>query len=679
MSLELPSSPSLGRVSSRGRADIVRSDLEERQAIATLNAVDAIKRMVELPSMRLVSQRAARWTTAYIDRNRLVQDPMGDAAQRKLVRPWSVEERALFADKFLVHHKDFQRIAQHLPDRTVPEVVRHYYAIQRDDSFAHTRRKYQLRKRRDKAEENAAAARQAGFGMSITTALPPAAGGAGMGSFGARLLQPEGSLLPGAFIAGEKSERSSGRGGFNRTWSRSSVQADADSTDGAAVSDAAGQLTLHGTKGSRSRGTGRDRKGASFSREGVRGRTRVGPCSFFSTLMVVSNLEPVNPEPPVPTARATRTAPAKAKDAYVSLLDHLQELAMQERRYAKVIEDVEPEEEDAGAASEVHEEDVEEEDNDSADFDPFHGKTVANGPRCRGRGRLPHASTDAKFVEAIKLHGRDWVAVAAHVGNRTPGAARLYWSRHAERLGLVTPGEESEEAMSGDCHTSERPAGSTAEMDAKPTGGGRQRGKPSFWTAEEKQAMMAAYSTHGRDWNRLQEAVPTKTMTQIRNYYQNYRTKVFDPIVLPPGVAGRSRRTRQKASPAPSSQRANGNHGAAIAEGVGQQHQRQYALLLQVLAQQRAALANMAGAPTSPSGDQMFKFMAMMQSTSMAMHMNTALQLQQAAQLLPTMPMAVPPSSADGGQSILTPQAPTNEEKDVEDDDGDANMQDVTD
>ncbi len=31
---------------------------------------------------------------------------------------------------------------------------------------------------------------------------------------------------------------------------------------------------------------------------------------------------------------------------------------------------------------------------------------------------------------------------------------------------------------------------------------------------------------HGRSWARLAEAVPTKTLTQIKNYYQNYKVKV---------------------------------------------------------------------------------------------------------------------------------------------------------
>ena len=31
---------------------------------------------------------------------------------------------------------------------------------------------------------------------------------------------------------------------------------------------------------------------------------------------------------------------------------------------------------------------------------------------------------------------------------------------------------------------------------------------------------------HGRKWAQLEAAVPTKTATQIKNYYQNYKTKV---------------------------------------------------------------------------------------------------------------------------------------------------------
>ena len=31
---------------------------------------------------------------------------------------------------------------------------------------------------------------------------------------------------------------------------------------------------------------------------------------------------------------------------------------------------------------------------------------------------------------------------------------------------------------------------------------------------------------YGRDWAKLAAAVPSKTLTQIKNYYQNYKVKV---------------------------------------------------------------------------------------------------------------------------------------------------------
>ena len=36
----------------------------------------------------------------------------------------------------------------------------------------------------------------------------------------------------------------------------------------------------------------------------------------------------------------------------------------------------------------------------------------------------------------------------------------------------------------------------------------------------------ACVQVHGRDWKRLGQAVPNKTETQIKNYFQNYKTKV---------------------------------------------------------------------------------------------------------------------------------------------------------
>lgn len=105
---------------------------------------------LQLPNMRMLSPRAARWVTLYQDRNGLVPDPCAELDAEQWVRPWSPDELRTFSEKFLAYHKDFQRIATYLPGRTVPEVVRCYYAVQRSEEFETTRRKWQLRKRREK-------------------------------------------------------------------------------------------------------------------------------------------------------------------------------------------------------------------------------------------------------------------------------------------------------------------------------------------------------------------------------------------------------------------------------------------------------------------------------------------------------------------------------------------------
>lgn len=171
LSLQQPTSPSMGR---RGRSgDIVRSDLEEKQAIATLQAIELVKHMVDLPAQTLHSPRAARWVRQYKDYNRLVEDPVAEERYRSSVRPWTEDEKRLFMERFLVHHKDFGRILPHLPGRSMPELIQLFYRIQRSDEFSHTRRKYQMRKRREKVEENTAQRANGIMGMMGIAELAP--------------------------------------------------------------------------------------------------------------------------------------------------------------------------------------------------------------------------------------------------------------------------------------------------------------------------------------------------------------------------------------------------------------------------------------------------------------------------------------------------------------------------
>ena len=118
-------SPTRGN-SSRG---VVRSDLEERIAIATLQAVESVKSMTTLPTQIVATERSSRWTKGYLDWNRLIRDPQADFEMEDVVRPWSQREKEVFAEKFLLFHKDFARIGKYLPNRTVPEIVKFFYSV----------------------------------------------------------------------------------------------------------------------------------------------------------------------------------------------------------------------------------------------------------------------------------------------------------------------------------------------------------------------------------------------------------------------------------------------------------------------------------------------------------------------------------------------------------------------
>ena len=48
----------------------------------------------------------------------------------------------------------------------------------------------------------------------------------------------------------------------------------------------------------------------------------------------------------------------------------------------------------------------------------------------------------------------------------------------------------------------------------------------SRYIIDDSSRICGDWQVCGRDWGRLQEAVPKKTMTQIKNYYQNYKLKV---------------------------------------------------------------------------------------------------------------------------------------------------------
>ena len=81
--------------------------------------------------------------------NALVEDPVAAEQERKIMNPWSPEEKKIFLEKYLLLGKNLRRIATFLEYKTVADCVQFYYLNQKSEDFEKVHRKHLLKKRRD--------------------------------------------------------------------------------------------------------------------------------------------------------------------------------------------------------------------------------------------------------------------------------------------------------------------------------------------------------------------------------------------------------------------------------------------------------------------------------------------------------------------------------------------------
>lgn len=77
------------------------------------------------------------------------------------------------------------------------------------------------------------------------------------------------------------------------------------------------------------------------------------------------------------------------------------------------------------------------------------------------------------------------------------------------------------------------PTANGTDVPAKPT--------KSHWTDDEKSKFKQYLSTYGKDWNKIAEFITTKSTSQIKNYFQNYRVKLKLDELLPEGERSKRR------------------------------------------------------------------------------------------------------------------------------------------
>jgi hypothetical protein len=107
-----------------------------------------------------------------------------------------------------------------------------------------------------------------------------------------------------------------------------------------------------------------------------------------------------------------------------------------------------------------------------------------------------------------------------------------------------------------------------------PKRGAAARINTSHWTDEEKAKFKALLQVHGKDWKALASGIPSKTVNQIKNFFQNYRTKLKLDELLPEsdrnasstrGGRGKKRKIKPRGRP----KKAGGGSGGDSGNGGG--------------------------------------------------------------------------------------------------------------
>lgn len=71
----------------------------------------------------------------YVNKNGLVEDPMGEYKEQKNVNIWTEQETEIFKDKYLQHPKNFVVIASYLERKSVADCIQNYYLTKKKENY----------------------------------------------------------------------------------------------------------------------------------------------------------------------------------------------------------------------------------------------------------------------------------------------------------------------------------------------------------------------------------------------------------------------------------------------------------------------------------------------------------------------------------------------------------------
>lgn len=179
------------------------------------------------------------------------------------------------------------------------------------------------------------------------------------------------------------------------------------------------------------------------------------------------------------------------------------------------------------------------------------------------------------LLEAMTRFGRDWKECANMVKSKTAAQCKNFFHNFKRKVNfdeaLDRHSQLQQKAMGGAriTRSSAKDVDESAATEGTPEdmGGDRSQGvsidtgddtesihgasseggfRLSHWTEDEKDTFVALYQQKGRDWKGIAAEMGSKTPNQVRNFYQNYKSKLNIPQSSAPPSRPAKERDRER-------------------------------------------------------------------------------------------------------------------------------------
>lgn len=483
----------------------------------------------EVPPMLFFDQDADDHRRDMIDHNGVVEDSRFKDVELKVSRPWHPDEEDVFVRAFLRFHKDFAKIASYLPTKDMAEVIWFYYT-----------RKFKLDIKRRYQREGMNQLQLMTLGLSALTPSDPAA--ATLAHYmGSAVEWVNGNTRRGSLRLLEKGAAPPGATG--------AAPGSAIPSSATNMPSSAHQMMPVSTKPSMSAGSGfdrNDRSDPSYIPGGAKSYAS-GSAASGSAGGVREGREKMS----LLASTSSAASHGYGEDENVDIERSLAASGGAEGNYSP----------GRGAVETQNRWTAEEREKFKAAFDVHYKdfKAISEIMRTKNAAQCKnyyHNNKKKLGLPSIARTPTD-AAPSAAPPKQSPPSSPIISSRTADSSEIKSETQTDENnisASSSSLRASANLSTSTsirlssdavdtynaevkAETAKTPAGEGSKKSivrvNNSHWTDEEKAKFKELLQVHGKDWKSLANGISSKTVNQIKNFFQNYRNKLNLDDLLP--------------------------------------------------------------------------------------------------------------------------------------------------